>query len=137
MKDLNQIRRDIETLQADIAPMHYTDVFYNGTLEAILNLKKELDAEMEREADMATAKALLNKYGYAFKIFTPDYVCRQLESDEDNDGGGRDIEKIVEHVVKGDDWQTMADYNTEDMENLWAIIEGTRGDHPEWFGTAG
>jgi hypothetical protein len=133
MKDLNQIRRDLETLRDELVSMDYTDVNFNGTMEAILALKKELDAETEREADMITVRSLLAKHGCAYRIFTPDAVRRLLESAEDSDGAGRDIESIVSHVVEGDDWHTMSDYTEDDEANLYALIEGTRGDHPEWF----
>ena len=89
----------------------------------------------EADLDLEAAIQLLDRHGFAYRIFGPRDVERLLQSAEDNDGAGRDIAKIVDHVVKGADWGTMADVTDADEANLYALIEGTRNDHPEWFGS--
>jgi hypothetical protein len=134
MKDVAKIEADMQVLMQDLMVMDFSDPNFSETMAAVSELKKELDAERTRIGDVNAAKYLLSRHGYAFKIFGPEDVERHLLSMEDNDGGGREIAKIVDHVVNGDDWQTMADVTDADEANIWALIEGTRGDHPEWFG---
>lgn len=134
MRKIEQIEEDIVVLRSDLTLLDATDPAFNDTLMALMGLKAELDSTRGRVEDLNAAKYLLSKHGYAFKIFTPEDVERLLEAVEDHDGAGRDIAKIVEHVVNGDDWQTMSDVNDNDEQNLFALIEGTHGDHPEWFG---
>jgi hypothetical protein len=86
----------------------------------------------EVQEDLNAAKYLLNKHGFAFKIFGRDDVIRVVRENY----GELPISQeafIVKHVMEGDDWPTMSDYSTEDESNLIAIIEGTQHDHPEWF----
>jgi hypothetical protein len=136
MRDVKAIEADLNTILDDFRVLDFNDFSYEPTLKTVLALTEELRVAKERVEDLNAAKYLLNKHGYAFKIFGPEDVETLLQSAEDNDGAGRDIAKIVSHVVEGDDWQTMADVTDGDEANLYALIEGTQGDHPEWFGTA-
>lgn len=91
--------------------------------------------ELEDYELMALVTTALTRRGYAVKVFGPGDVERLLQSAEDNDGAGRDIAKIVEYVVEGEDWPIMGDVTNEDEANLYALIAGARNDHPEWFGS--
>lgn len=135
MKDIKAMANEVLALTEKLYHISPTHPAYSETLAQIVTAQAEVDAERIRREDLNAAKYLLAKHGYAFKIFGPEDVERLLQAAEDQDGAGRDIAKIVSHVVDGDDWGTMSDVNDNDEANLYAIIDGTRGDHPEWFGT--
>lgn len=137
MKDIKELANRVIKLAEELDLISPADARYSVVLSELVEAQAEVDSERIRVEDLNAAKYLLNKYGYAFKIFTPEDVERRLLESEAYDQAGRDIAKIVAHVVEGDDWQTMAEETPEDDANIWAIIDGTRGDHPEWFGNAG
>jgi hypothetical protein len=136
MKDIKAMANGVLKLTDELHHLSPVDKRFSEVLTQLIEAQAALDAVRTEVEDLNAAKYLLNKHGYAFKIFTPEDVERLLQAAEDNDGAGRDIANIVKHVVEGDDWQTMADVTAEDESNLYAIIDGTRHDHPEWFGTA-
>lgn len=86
----------------------------------------------EVQEDLNAAKYLLNKHGFAFKIYGREDVISVLRGsygtlppEQEN--------AIVKHVMEGDDWQTMFDFTNEEEQNLIALVEGTKNDHPDWF----
>ncbi|QFG12773.1 hypothetical protein PBI_MIMI_299 [Arthrobacter phage Mimi] len=84
------------------------------------------------QEDLNAAKYLLNKHGFAFKIYGRDDVIRVIF---DNYGTlpESQYEAIVKHVMEGEDWPTMSDHTNDDENNLIALVDGTKNDHPEWF----
>lgn len=95
---------------------------------------------LSNEDKVRLAKHLLDEAGAAYRIWTAEDVdsCAAMHTPyfkvRDDAGVFRsNLELIVEHVMKGDDWRTMAKETSEDDANLHAIINGTKSDHPEWF----
>lgn len=91
------------------------------------------------EFEIAMAKSLLKRHGYAFRIYGPTDVHHNLNLY--GDFNGLDTltfrQKITAHVMEGDDWAEVSDASA-DADNahtlILRMIEGTHSDHPEWFG---
>lgn len=100
------------------------------------NITAYLDAQ-EMEMDKQAAIKLLERCGYAFRIYGREDVDRMLDllaQDENEPLDTRTFrEEIVDHVMQGDDWPDMSKKGYDDETTLWNIIGGTRHDHPEWF----
>lgn len=95
---------------------------------------------MTNEERVQLAKHLLDEAGAAYRIWTAEdvdsYAAMHTPHFKVRDDAGlvrSNHELIVEHVMNGDDWSTMAEITPEDDRNLHEIILGTQHDHPEWF----
>lgn len=97
----------------------------------LLHKIQKWSQEKEKLEEIHKAVEVLRKHGVAFKVFTEDDVYSRV--DQLGYIKMADRRKIVQHVVEGDDWSTMSDLTAEEDSNIWAIIKGTAGDHPEWF----
>jgi hypothetical protein len=134
MKDIKALANGVLKLTEELNLISPADARFSDVLAKVVEAQAELDSERTRVEDLNAAKYLLNKHGYAFKIFTPEDVERRVDALQDREDLDEvHVAKIVEHVVNGDDWQTLSEETAEDDANIYAIIEGTRGDHPEWF----
>lgn len=87
--------------------------------------------EKDKLEEINAAVEVLKKHGVVYKVFTEEEVYSRV--DQLPGIKMADRRRIVQHVVEGDDWSTMSDFVAEEDANIWAIIKGTAGDHPEWF----
>lgn len=87
--------------------------------------------------DIETAKGLLVKHGYAFRIYGPETVHKILDSYAIDEADPVDTvtyrDEITRHVMEGDDWPSLSDATEDAHQLLWNIVAGTHHDHPEWF----
>lgn len=97
----------------------------------LLHKIQEFSKEKEKLEEIHAAVEVLKKHGVAFKVFTEEEVYSRV--DQLPGIKMADRRKIVQHVVEGDDWSSMSEFVAEEDANIWAIIKGTAGDHPEWF----
>jgi cysteinyl-tRNA synthetase len=97
----------------------------------LLHKIQKWSQEKEKLEEILAAVEVLTKHGVAFKVFTEEDVYRRV--DQLPYIKMADRRKIVQHVVEGDDWDTMTVESAEEDANIWAMIKGTAGDHPEWF----
>lgn len=85
------------------------------------------------ENELATiAIKILEAQGCIVKIWDADSVRARVETMLPVP---TDVDAIVEHVVHGDDWEDLANTTGEEDSLIYEMIEGTRNDHPEWFGS--
>lgn len=81
--------------------------------------------------ELATiAIKILEGQGCIVKIWEAESVRARVESIRP---AVADVDAIVEHVVNGDDWENLLNTTAEEDTMIFEMIEGTRGDHPEWF----
>lgn len=97
----------------------------------LLHKIQKWSQEKEKAEEIIAAVEVLTKHGVAFKVFTEEDVYSRIDQLPYIKMGDR--RKIVQHVVEGDDWSSMAEQTADEDARLWAIIKGTAGDHPEWF----
>lgn len=87
------------------------------------------------QEDLNAAKHLLRTHGFAFKIYGPEEVRGVLHGTTYTDLPKATEDKIIEHVMNGDDWDTISSDTERDEMNIFDIIQGTLHDHPEWTQT--
>jgi len=97
-------------------------------IDEALEVIDGLDLTDEEKEQVATK--LLSRLGLAYRVWGADDIQRRLNI---LDAEPHDEAAIIKHVMEGDDWSTMSEETSTDDANLWYLIEGTRGDHPEWF----
>lgn len=136
MKDIKAMANEILALTEKLYHISPVHPGYSEVLGQIVEKQAEVDKERTRIEDLNSAKYLLNRHGYAYKIFGPEDVAERVNKYAgSNDLGIIEEASIVAHIVGGGDWDTMSDVTEQDEANLYALIEGTRNDHPEWFGS--
>lgn len=89
----------------------------------------------EIQLDVEAARKLLARHGMVARIVGPNDVRGRLAKLNTQIGGYRctNSAAAVKHAIEGDDWQLLEDETVEDDSKIWAIIDGTAHDHPEWF----
>lgn len=134
MKDIKALANQVLKMQEELNLISPADARYSGILALMTEKMAEVDAERTHIEDLNAAKFLLNKHGYAFKIWGPDDIERRIDMMMQAEAFDRvEVAKVVSHVMEGDDWASQSEETYVDDANLYALIEGTRGDHPEWF----
>lgn len=135
MKDIKTLANEVQNMQAELDKLSPVDPKFSELLFQMTEKMTVVDALRTREEDLNAAKFLLNKHGFVFRIWLPEDVESRVRKLVAEHGKDFEVAKIVAHVVNGDDWATMSDETTDDDSKIWAMIWGTQGDHPEWFGS--
>lgn len=96
----------------------------------------------EAELDKAAAIKLLERHGYAFRIWGPEEVQQAVRAAWGGSNGYRQpdydvdthMDKIVAHIMGTDDWKEYMSSPAMAQENVMdRLIDGVVNDHPEWF----
>lgn len=89
----------------------------------------------ERDLDVAAARKLLARHGMVARIIGPDDVRARLVKLNKDPASYHCVNSrlTVQHIIEGDDWPSLEEETVEDDAKLWAMIDGTAHDHPEWF----
>lgn len=98
------------------------------TAEQAIDLLNALDLN---NADLAkVATEVLHGRGFAVKIYGADDIRQRLYN---TTALQAHYDDIIGHIMNGDDWATMEEEVYLEDGNIYALIEGTHGDHYEWF----
>lgn len=103
-------------------------------LRELREVSNERDAVALRDLEVASALEVLNRHKVAYKVWGEEDLRRRIHGLPGM--AEPEIQKIIDHAMEGDDWVTMTEETYMDDQNVWAIIKGTAGDHPEWFSDA-
>lgn len=97
----------------------------------LLHKIKDLSDARDALAEVEYALSVLDRHHVVYKVWSREDVLAKLAQFE----GLSDAEMklIVAHVTEGDDWASMSEVTSDDEVKLWGIIQGTAGDHPDWF----
>lgn len=98
-------------------------------IDEALQVVDGLELTDEEIAKLATK--MLHARGFAVKIFGREDVAHRVNQLDHVTAENK--EKVIDHIMQGDDWVTMEEENHLEDGNFWALISGTRHDHPDWF----
>lgn len=95
------------------------------------------DGQTEAELERELAIKLLQRHGYAVRVYGPEEVNAALSRGYSGYGAIADFEpfreQIVKTVMESDDWKHMGE-ERYDANNLMSdMLDGVFNDHPEWF----
>lgn len=125
---IEQLRQELFTnVQAEDLDI---DTSY-ALMRELREVSNKRDAEALRHLEVGAALDTLKRHGVVFKVWGEEELRQRVEQLPGMTLGN--IDKIVDHGLEGDDWATMGEVTAEEDANIWAIIKGTAGDHPEWF----
>lgn len=136
-KQLDEANEAIEQVRAQLG-----DLVSNNSNAAIdletgyelLHKIKDLSDARDAVAEVEYALSVLDRRGVVYKVWGREDVKKKLaEFPEFKNLSGARINAIVDHVTEGDDWVSMSEVTADDEVKLWGIIQGTAGDHPDWF----
>lgn len=133
---LQDLNAKVENLRSQLALLvadkNAVDVEEGYRLLRELNeTQTERDVWAHRDLEVAEALNVLRTYGVVFKVWGEKELREYVDTLPNLIEG--DCEKIVEHIVEGDDWAGMAEVTDNEEQQLWGMIHGTAHDHPEWF----
>ena len=99
------------------------------TVEQAVDVLGALNLTDEEIAEVATT--VLRNRGFAVKVFGRADVAHRVNQLDHLTAENK--ENVINHILQGDDWQTMEEETYLEDGNFWALINGTKNDHPEWF----